>query len=69
MIGADTKSFTEGASGGALEGRKPSAVSESGGCAIMAPRMGALAGTAGSPLGAVEGPTGDAVGADAIGAV
>src|ERR1700749_100329 len=76
-MGAETKLFTDASSAGALDGLKPSAASESCGCAIMAPRVGALAGTAGtagSPLGAAmgaadgataDGPTGEA---DATGA-
>ena len=53
--------FTEASSGGAPDALKPSAASESCGCAIMALRIGALAGTAGtagSPLGATEGAVG-----------
>src|SRR5581483_2973786 len=68
MIGSETNSFTDWDSGGAFEALKPSAASDNCGCAIIVPRLGVLAGTAGtagSRLGAevageADAPTGEA---------
>ena len=69
-IGGETKLFTVGSSGGAEDAWKPSAASDIAGCAIIAlctAVFGGTAGTAGSPLGAADGPTGVAAGAiDAV---